>query len=105
MGAFFINYLSTELFKGNLAGIPLAQQLGLSAFLAVTFRDFPLIESAFPVSEHEWNNVKTINKTSKEITFKKTEVLFMDTYDYFTHLKPKLLIPESGELFMRLAAL
>jgi hypothetical protein len=38
---------------GNLEGIPLAQQLGLSGFLVFTFRDFPLIGSAFPVSEHE----------------------------------------------------
>jgi hypothetical protein len=38
---------------GNLEGIPLAQQLGLSAFLVINFRDFPLKGSAFPVSEHE----------------------------------------------------
>jgi hypothetical protein len=50
---FILSHLSKELFTGNLAGIPLAQQLGLSTFLALTFRDFPLIASAFPVSEHE----------------------------------------------------
>ena len=36
---------------------------------------------------------------------KKYTFSFRSTNGYFTHLKPKLLIPESGELFMRLAAL
>jgi hypothetical protein len=50
---FYINYLSTALFTGNLAGIPLAQQLGLFTFLLLALGDLARTGSAFPVSEHE----------------------------------------------------
>jgi len=54
MNAIFQSFhLSTVLFAGNLAGMPLVQQLGLFNFLLFTFRDFPLTGSALLVSEHE----------------------------------------------------
>ena len=53
LGVFFINYLSTELFTGNLAGIPLVQQLRFFTFLLFKVLISPFKESVFGVSEHE----------------------------------------------------
>jgi hypothetical protein len=50
---FQIFHFLTAIFTGNLAGIPLAQQLGLFTFLLVALIDLALTGFAFPVSEHE----------------------------------------------------
>jgi len=62
---------------GNLAGIPVAQQLGLPDFLLLTLRDFPLTESALLAPEHDNNAVKTINNKPIGSRFENTKYFFI----------------------------
>lgn len=70
-------YFSKVLFTGNLAGIPLVQQLGLLDFLLLTLRDFSLTGSVLLVSEHELTDVIKINTSNKDKKIEKTEDLFI----------------------------